>query len=140
MTTIELGVTRHGPRAPTACQLGKNDVFTSTGVPGASTSKLIRSSVCEMLEITAWRTGVRGGVLSPALTRLHPLGPLAASGTSNRAGSWYQLTAMSCHPVPVVGDPWSTTGSYCIGATVAVPAISNTSHVRCCTLEVPLVV
>ena len=38
-TTISLGVARHGPFAPFACQFGKYDVFTSTGTPGWDTSK-----------------------------------------------------------------------------------------------------
>src|SRR5579884_92387 len=39
-TTMRLGVTRHGPPAPVACQFGKYDTLTRTGVPVRPTSKL----------------------------------------------------------------------------------------------------
>src|SRR5438034_11078080 len=51
---MRLGVARQGPLAPEACQLGKNDVLTTTGTPGSETSKLTVSSVLlRLLTVTA---------------------------------------------------------------------------------------
>src|SRR5581483_8559810 len=98
MTTIWLGVTRYGPLAPDACQFGKYEALTSTGFPTAETSKEMLLSVVRM-----WLTeggssiGVTGGFGSAPCTRAHDDGPLAASATSQRDGSWYQSTAALSH-------------------------------------------
>src|SRR2546430_17099711 len=60
MTTMRLGVTRHGPRPPDARQFGKYDVLTRTGVPTRSTSKETRSSavrMCDTVAVGAASTG-----------------------------------------------------------------------------------
>src|SRR4051794_32352381 len=100
MTTIWLGVTRHGPLAPEACQLGKYDIFTRTGWPTRSTSKEIRSSFCTMLVTLTGVTGSRGGSTAAPSTRGHSFGPLTARGTSHRPGSVYQDTAAFSQGLP----------------------------------------
>src|SRR5205814_162809 len=102
MTTIRLGVTRHGPLAPEVFQFGKYDAFTSTGDPGRSTSKEIRSSPVRMRLILVARTGIRSGcwistpepsVLAAPVSavcteiRCQEEGPAAARGTVHVSGS-----------------------------------------------------
>src|SRR5438874_1648794 len=77
-TTIRLGVTRHGPLAPEACQFGKYDAFTSTGDPTWSTWKEMRSSPVRIDVTLTLATGVRGGFGSAPPTRCHCFGPDAA--------------------------------------------------------------
>ena len=64
-------------------------------------------------------------------TRRHASGPLAASGTDQRAGSWYQSTARASHCLASLAIPRTTTGSLVSGATSSDPATSYTSQVRC---------
>src|SRR2546421_11085181 len=98
MTTIWLGVTRYGPLAPSARQFGKYDAFTSTGLPTVSTSNEMLLSVVLMPLMRGWSAiGVRGGWGSAPSTRFRDDGPLAASGTAQRVGSWYQSTAALNH-------------------------------------------
>lgn len=123
-TTMKLGVTRHGPRAPDAFQLGKYDALTSTGEPGRSTRKERRSPPTRTDETSAGGTGVTGGSAAASRgTRRHPSGPSAASGTSHREGSWNQAVDASSHsfspPTPV-----TTTGSAARGAISPEPATS----------------
>src|SRR5881394_1173229 len=111
ITTIWLGVTRYGPLAPSAFQLGKYDAFTSTGLPTVSTSKEMRlSSVRMSLTVGGESTGTRGGSAGAPFTRSHDEGPLAASGTDQRVGSAYQSTAAASHFLPPLGTPFITTG------------------------------
>src|SRR5205823_1956093 len=101
-----LGATRQGPLAPEAFQLGKYDVFTSTGVPGRSTSKEMRSSLVWIPLTFAGVTGRRAGrsmrtslpavAAAPAVsvrarrtrTRGHSFGPSTAKGTSHDRRFW----------------------------------------------------
>src|SRR5579884_2723113 len=121
---MRLGVIRHGPWAPVACQLGKYDVRTTTGLPTRSTSKLIRSSVTLTWVGRTRATGTRGGFRSPARTRGHEAGPAAASGTGQRFGSWYQGTDRSSQALALVTGPVTTAGSYWSGATMPAPETS----------------
>ena len=121
MTTIRLGATRQGPLAPVACQLGKYDVFTSTGDPVWSTSKLIRSSVVLMPLTCTGATALVGGLGSEPRTRAHCDGPLAASMTFHRLGSSYHETAAFSHDLPPLATPVMTTGCSESGATSAAP-------------------
>src|SRR5256885_7957564 len=119
MTTIRLGATRQGPLAPVACQLGKYDVFTSTGDPVRSTSKLIRSSLVLIPLTCAGATVRAGGFGSAPRTRAHWAGPLAASITFHRLGSSYQETAALSHDLPPFATPVMTTGWSVRGLTSA---------------------
>src|SRR3954468_5851065 len=106
MTTMKLGVTRHGPLAPETFQLGKYDVLTSTGTPVRLTSNDTRSSDVRMRETRVDPTACLGGsstvtpapmvgsatLVTWAAIRGHVFGPEAASGTDQRVGSWYQGT------------------------------------------------
>src|SRR2546423_888494 len=101
MTTMKLGVTRHGPFAPDAFQLGKYDTFTRTGAPGRSTSNEMPSSSVRMLVTRVSWTGRRSGAstVTPAptvastdgarriRTRGQLLGPDCARGTDQRDSS-----------------------------------------------------
>src|SRR5579871_1123207 len=91
---MRLGATRHGPSAPLACQFGKYDVFTRTGVPVRSTSKLMRSSLILMLVTAATGTATCGGVALAPWTRGQLDGPDAASSTGQRDASWYHGTTV----------------------------------------------
>src|SRR5436190_5367811 len=146
---MRLGATRHGPLAPDACQLGKYDALTSTGEPGLSTSKEMRSSPVLMWLTAAWRTGMLSGCwmsmpvpttlawpcnCSVALSlvtlmRCQPLGPSAAMGTSHVDGScWYQRTPMSIQSMPPFGAFLMTAGCSRSGDTTAESLTSKISH------------
>ena len=93
---MRFGVTRYGPLAPLALQLGKYDALTSTGEPTRSTSKRMSLSSERMLVTWAASTGRWAGGSTEtdeptvfrsdstlcALTRCHSLGPEAAKKTS----------------------------------------------------------
>ena len=143
-TTIRLGVTRHGPLAPEACQFGKYDAFTRTGEPGRSTSKEMRSSPVRMLLTLVARTGMRSAcwIWTPAPTlpgpvvgffltvmRCHGEGPSAARGTAQVWGScWYQSTATSSQSLALLGGFLRTAGCSVSGATSAESLTSKISH------------
>src|SRR5579862_2081053 len=119
---MRFGATRQGPLAPDACQFGNQDVFTRTGVPVRSTSKLMRSSLILILVTVATGVGMRGGVALAPLTRGQLDGPDMASSTGQRDGSWYQGTTVLIHPCDVVGTPCITAGRYAIPLTGALSA------------------
>src|SRR3954452_24051548 len=106
---MRFGVTRYGPSAPSARQLGKYDVFTRIGVPGRSTSKSIVSVPVCTFETEAFGTGCAGGV-SPYFTRAQPAGPSAARYTSHLLGSVYQVIA---GPLALITLPCASTGAVC---------------------------
>src|SRR5580692_11533597 len=101
---MRLGVTRYGPVAPEACQLGKYETFTRTGVPTFDTWKLTALSPSWTLVTVVDFVGRRGGWVSPILTRGQEGGPLWASSTFQRDGSSYQLAEGPSHefcPAPI---------------------------------------
>src|ERR1700716_2191399 len=119
---MRLGETRHGPRAPDARQLGKEGALTSTGEPTRSTSKEMRSSPVRMPVTVTGAVGTRGAEAAwLSGTRGHWEGPPAARGTSQRAGSSYQSTAIFSHGFDPLGSPVTTAGRLVIGATSAEP-------------------
>jgi len=116
-TTIRLGATLQGPSAPVACQSGKKEVLTSTGVPVRSTWKEMVSSVWVTAVTVAAGSGTAVGALSPTGTRSQVDGPPAAGTTSHRDGSSYQLTA-GASQLPWLGPtPCHTTGRLVRGWT-----------------------
>lgn len=123
-TTMRLGVTRHGPRAPETSQLGKYDALTNTGEPGRSTRNAMRSSPTRTDETRAGSTGVTGGSAGAPRTRRHSSGPSAASGTFQREGSWNHAVETSSHAFSPLPTPVITTGSAVSGATRPEPATS----------------
>ena len=146
-TTIRFGLTRYGPSAPSACQFGKNELRIRIGVPGSDTSKLTESPSSRTFDTVTSGTGRQAGSVSSGATRAHSDGPDVASGTSQREGSWYQITA---GPAVLAPTSWpgagaersfaytqpsmwssvsvSTTGSQRNGVTRSASATSNTTH------------
>src|ERR1700722_2681308 len=118
-TTIRLGATRHGPSAPWACQLGKYDTLTSTGVPTRSTWKETELSVCEVDETAVVGSGTTVGLVSVADTRVQSDGPPAAGTTFHAAGSSYQVAAGKSQLVWAGFTPVHTTGRLASGVTSA---------------------
>src|SRR3954463_8207883 len=71
---MRLGVDRKGPSAPVASQLGKYDVFTSTGTPILSTSNDIESSPVWMLDTFTSSSGFGWGPWSGTQPQSWPSG------------------------------------------------------------------
>src|ERR1700722_9604760 len=113
---MRLGVTRQGPFAPLACQLGKYDTFTRTGVPTRDTWKLRDESVCVTLVTWVVPTCLTVGRMSSTEARGQSDGPFCASSTFHLLGSAYQLSAgpsLVALPSQLEGPdvtPESTTG------------------------------
>src|SRR4051812_23045164 len=90
ITTIWFGGTREGALAPDAFQLGKYDIFTTTGLPTWLTSKERWSSAELMLDTTGGSsTGTRGVSRARGPSRGPPAGvtggfPRASRGTAAR--------------------------------------------------------
>src|ERR1700722_10834366 len=120
---MRLGVTRHGPSAPLACQLGKYETLTSTGVPTRDTWKLMDESVCVTAVTLVVPAGLTVGWMSPTGVLGHSGGPPCASSTFHWLGLVYQRNAgPSCMAFPSQLDgpglpPERTTGSLARGVT-----------------------
>jgi hypothetical protein len=123
-TTIRLGVTRHGPSAPEASQLGKYDAFTNTGVPVRLTSNEMRSPSSSIPVTWAGGTGRAGTVPSVERTRRQASGPPAARWTSGRPASMNQGADSSSHAFSPPAMAGATTGSLASGSTSWAPATS----------------
>src|SRR5262245_21555095 len=112
---MKFGVVRYGPSAPLTRQFGKYDVFTSTGLPTLSTSKLTELSVERTLLTLAGFVIARRGSRSaaePSACR-HDDGPLATTGLSSWSGNHHHGTAIFCsHPSGSGATPSVTTGWY----------------------------
>src|SRR5262245_20776221 len=112
---MKFGVARYGPSAPLTRQFGKYDVFTSTGLPTMSTSKLTESSVARTWVTLAGVVIARRCSLSataPSAWR-HDDRPLATTGLSSWSGNHLHGTAIFCsHPSGSGVTPSATTGWY----------------------------
>jgi len=103
--------------APEACQFGKYETFTRTGVPSRETWKLMVLSVWRVSDTCVVGTDRLGGAVSPIGTRGHDAGPLWARKTLQRAGSSYQLSEGGSHYDCAALIPTSTAGSLGNGST-----------------------
>src|SRR3954469_16250311 len=114
-TTMKFGVARYGPSAPLTRQFGKYDVFTSTGLPTWSTSKLTELSLAWTFVTCAGFVIARRGRRSaaePGAWR-HDDGPLATTGLSSWSGNHHHGAAIFCsHPLGSGLTPSATTGWY----------------------------
>ena len=133
ITTMRFGVTRHGPLAPHAFQLGKYEAFTTTGEPTLSTSKVIRLSDVLMLLTLAGSTGMRSGWSTVTSlpntfesvatwwtpTRCHSFGPDWARATSWLASSMYHWAETSSQPRSPLPPPVRTAGWNASGETIS---------------------
>ena len=123
-TTIRFGVTRHGPAAPSASQLGKNEVRTMTGTPMRSTWNEMESTSATM-SVTCTGSSARSSGSSPAGRCCHAMSPPTVHWTAWEP-SWKTSTDGSSQP------EWSTsvntTGSKARGATRSDPSTRNTVH------------
>ena len=108
-----------GPCAPLACQLGKYETFTSTGVPTCETWKPMVESVVVMAETFVVGTCLTAGLMSVTEVRGHDDGPLWASSTFQlgRVERTKLPTVSASSKVPAGLTPESTTGSLCSGVT-----------------------
>src|SRR6185437_1320260 len=95
---MRLGVTRQGPSAPLACQFGKYDTLTKTGVPTLDTWKLTVVLVVETSVTRVVDTCRTGGRVSPTVVRGHEAGPPCASSTFQRFGWSYQVSDWLSQP------------------------------------------
>src|SRR5256885_16348688 len=105
---MSLGGARQGPLAPEACQLGKNDVLTTTGTPGSETSKLTVSSVLLILLTVTAGSGFFARLrawVGPAWAQ--SAGPLSTSGRSSAVRSTNHWAQGCSHSL--CGTPVSTT-------------------------------
>ncbi len=127
-TTIRLGVTRQGPSAPCACQLGKYETFTSTGVPSVLTWKFSDWSPTRTSETVVGATGTTGA-RAPGRTRGQRAGPPAARSTGQSPGSSYQAIEGVSQLDWLGRTPVSTAGSALSGVTSAESVTMNTSQV-----------
>src|SRR6478736_4469057 len=112
---MKLGVARYGPSAPLTRQFGKYDVFTRTGLPTWSTSKLTESSVlCTFVTLAGFAIARRGSrnAAEPCAWR-HDDRPLATTGLSSWSGNHHHGAAIFCsHPSGSGATPSATTGWY----------------------------
>src|ERR1700685_1900739 len=91
---MRFGATRHGPSAPNACQFGKYETFTRTGVPVRSTwNRTVPPSFwISVTVVLGSATACSEAVVAwLAETLRQPTGPSEESITSHRLGSAYQL-------------------------------------------------
>src|SRR5262245_42512251 len=112
---MKLGVARYGPSAPLTRQFGKYDVFTSTGLPPRSTSKLTESSVvCTFVTFAGFVIARRGSRnAADASAWRQDDGPLATTGLSSWSGYHHHGAATFCSQPSGSGDtPSATTGWY----------------------------
>src|SRR5579862_311916 len=105
-TTMKFGATRYGPAAPWACQFGKNDVRTSTGLPISDTWNEIEST-------SSWMSETCVGVIGVSLVcarslmsmRFQSFGPDAVHTLSScGASSHHGAAAHSQGPSSGIGD------------------------------------
>src|SRR5258708_7527751 len=84
MTTIRLGASRQGPRAPWAFQFGKYDVLTTTGTPTRDTWNEMEStpSLTGPTVTAGSGRGVRRWAAATLGARSQLAGPSAANGRS----------------------------------------------------------
>src|SRR6478672_7318866 len=97
-TTMKLGVARHGPFAPSACQFGYQDVFTITGTPVRDTSNSTDDSVVRMFDTSTGGSAcffARRALAAGAL--IHDAGPSSVIGRSSAFGSENHGTALHSH-------------------------------------------
>src|SRR5579883_2580162 len=111
---MRFGVTRKGPSAPLACQFGKKDTLTSTGVPIRDTWNRNDSGSARTADTAVAGTGTRGGDAAPEAagrTRGQEAGPPAASSTGHAAGSSYHTSDTGSQLDWAWPTPSSTAGS-----------------------------